>query len=576
MNKKNKLVLIKERYDLKPIKDSGDNVIRLEAPVAVFGKKNDNGRIYEESNYLPLLEELQQKIKLNSLTGELDHPGERLEVYLDKASHKIEEIKYDKNSRTVNAKIRLIEGTVSGNNAIALHNAGVTLGISSRAIGVIKESKALLKKIITFDVVSTPGFNEALLQPIHESIDFVSNADEYGIYEITDEKYLKLYESFLEEEVNNTNINKENSMDEIKKLYETINALKDDLSNINKKIDAFSEYNEKHVNDLNVFADSFITNVTEMENFKEKFSSYNEAETEKLHFLKDKVDIIDEAMNMFLTSYESYSEKETEKLNALVEHQEIETDKINTLVSFIDKQMNTLNEMVEHNHKESDKLNHFVNWTEEKVKDLYENADFKTFINKQNTAQIDLKNISESVNNVLDNVRKQKTFKDAVLNKYKFLQNLSENKQQEFLNLDETRKTMILKKINEGSLTNESEIINAWDNTLKEMNENSAIWLVNASEDHKKLWITLNESEKTEIIRSAEMRNFRTSEDVNNFWNGLNLNRKLELIKENQNLEDFDVEKEINTVKKVSNDYRLGYSQNYIDSVKDAIRKNKF
>lgn len=578
-----KLVLIKERFDLTPVQGSEDNIVCLEAPVAIFGEKNNNNRVYEEANYLPLLEELKSKIKMNNLTGELDHPGERLEVFLSNVSHKVEDLQYDEGNRTVKAKIRLIEGTTAGNNAIALHKAGVCLGISSRAIGVIKENKALLKKIITFDIVSTPGFKSAMLKRINESVEFESDAQDFAIYEITDEKYLKKYQHLLEEETENK-IDM-NTIEEIKTLKESFEDLKNTVGSINTKLDEYANYNERHTEKLNEFAQQILTSTEDYNKFKTKFIAYNESETQKLKQLKDNVEIIDETMDSFIEMFEEHSTKETQKLNEFVEHQsketgklnefvnhqDKETQKLNSIVEFLDLQSEKLEKFVEHQANESTKLDAFAKWTQDNLEKVYENAEFKTFINNKNNLNIDLTRISESVDSVLENVRKQKTFKDTTLKIYPFLEVLTEAKREEFLALDKPRKTMVVNKINENSITEVSEI----EGVINESSilGNEARWLTNTTEEYQKLWETLNENEKTRIVRLAEMRNFNSQQDIDKFWDGLKLSKELELIKENSI--EFDINKGVQQVNKISKDYKLGYSNDYINSIREIIKKNK-
>lgn len=595
-----KLVLIKERYDLTPVNNGKDNIFYLEAPVAVFGQKNNNKRIYEESNYLPLLEELQEKIKGNNLTGELDHPGERLEVFLANVSHKIEEIKYDKDSRTVKAKIRLIEGTTAGNNAIALHRAGVNLGISSRAIGVIKESKALLKKIITFDIVSTPGFKTAMLKPINESLGYSNEAEDLGIFEITDQKYLKKYAYLLNED-NNQNENEMADKDFINQITESLNQLRSEIEKVNEKIDGFADYNQKHIEELNEFASTILETNEDYKEFKNKFVAYNENETNKLEELRENVNIIDETMDSFIKMYEEYSDKQTDKLNMFVDHQDTiteklndfvdhqhnesqklndfalhqhnESEKLNYLVEYLDKQSQILEQFVDHQHNEAEKMNHLVNWSEENLSNLYESARFGSFVNRKKDIEVDIKNISESVNAILDNARKQKAL-TGDFNKFPFLNLLEEEKVNEFLSLDDTRKTIITKSINETECKTAEEVLGQWKKVTESIdNEQELKWLAKAPEQYQKLWESLAENKKANIIKLAGLRNFKTQEQINEFWSNLKLTKELELIKETEN---FDVDENLNNAKQISENWKLGYSKKYIEQIKELVKKNKY
>jgi hypothetical protein len=147
----------------------------LEGIAAVFGEENNNGRIYEEAEYMPHLEYLQEKIAKKRLLGELDHP-EKFDVSLKNISHIVESLEYDKSSRQIKIRVRLVD-TPAGRIAMALVDAGVPLSISSRAAGSVMENKRVkIKKIFTFDLVADPGFEKAQLERVYESVNF--NYDE--------------------------------------------------------------------------------------------------------------------------------------------------------------------------------------------------------------------------------------------------------------------------------------------------------------------------------------------------------------------------------------------------------------
>lgn len=143
----------------------------LEGIAAVFGEENNNGRIYEEEEYFPHLEYLQEKIKQKRLLGELDHP-EKFDVSLKHISHMVESLDYDKASRTVKIRVKLLD-TPGGRIAKTLVDAGVPVSISSRAAGSVMENKKVkIKKIFTYDLVADPGFEKAQLERVYESANF--------------------------------------------------------------------------------------------------------------------------------------------------------------------------------------------------------------------------------------------------------------------------------------------------------------------------------------------------------------------------------------------------------------------
>lgn len=135
----------------------------LKGTFAEFDKLNQNDRIYPKNVYLEALDELLPKIREGRLLGECDHP-EYDEVHLSNVSHIVKrcEVQGDK----LYGEVELLD-TPSGKVAQALVEAGVPIGISSRAIGNtrnIKEGTEVTDlKLITFDLVADPSFSNAVL-----------------------------------------------------------------------------------------------------------------------------------------------------------------------------------------------------------------------------------------------------------------------------------------------------------------------------------------------------------------------------------------------------------------------------
>jgi len=166
-------ILEKQSHNLsasKEVTSDGDSYV-LQGVAAQFGKENNNNRIYEEGEYLPHLEYLNDKIKQKRLVGELDHP-EKFDVSLRNISHVIEDLTYNKEGRVLKIKVRLLD-TPAGQIAKKLVDAGIPLSISSRAAGNVgSDKKVQIKKIFTYDLVADPGFQDAQLERVYESAGF--------------------------------------------------------------------------------------------------------------------------------------------------------------------------------------------------------------------------------------------------------------------------------------------------------------------------------------------------------------------------------------------------------------------
>jgi len=167
-------ILEKQSSILESKKNSNDEYL-LEGIAAVFGKENNNHRIYEENEYLPHLDYLQDKIKNQRLLGELDHP-EKFDISLKNISHLVTDLNYNKGERTLKIKVKLLD-TPAGRIAKSLVDAGIPLSISSRAAGSVgSDKKVQIKKIFTYDLVADPGFKNAQLERVYESCGY-SNSE---------------------------------------------------------------------------------------------------------------------------------------------------------------------------------------------------------------------------------------------------------------------------------------------------------------------------------------------------------------------------------------------------------------
>jgi hypothetical protein len=125
---------------------------------------NGNGRVYPEQTLRREIENYKNLISQNRAVGELDHPDDSV-INLKNVSHVVTDVWW--NGKDVMGKLKVLD-TPSGNILKALINSGVTLGISSRALGSVKEvqGKTMVEddlQLICFDIVSEPSTKGAFL-----------------------------------------------------------------------------------------------------------------------------------------------------------------------------------------------------------------------------------------------------------------------------------------------------------------------------------------------------------------------------------------------------------------------------
>lgn len=136
----------------------------LEGEFATFDELNQNNRIYPRDLYEEALSRLMPKVESRSCLGECDHPADYDEVRLSNVSHVITEITTRDNK--VYGKVELLN-TPAGKIIECLVEAGIPVGISSRAVGDVKEvdghEEVTSLDIITYDLVADPSFKDAVL-----------------------------------------------------------------------------------------------------------------------------------------------------------------------------------------------------------------------------------------------------------------------------------------------------------------------------------------------------------------------------------------------------------------------------
>ena len=168
-------MLLQEYRQFKVDKLLVERSIKENKPLMVSGiiqraeAKNQNGRIYPKD----ILEREIKKyaegpVKERRAMGELDHPESSV-INLQNVSHNIVEVRMKGND--VYGKVEILS-TPAGNILKELFRNGITVGISSRGMGSVKEnmSEGTVEvqddfELLCFDFVSTPSTHGAFMTP---------------------------------------------------------------------------------------------------------------------------------------------------------------------------------------------------------------------------------------------------------------------------------------------------------------------------------------------------------------------------------------------------------------------------
>ena len=482
----------------------------LEGVFAELGVRNRNNRIYEEEQYIPQIEKLQESIQANSLLGELDHP-ESFDIKLKNSSHIIEKIEYDKSNRIVKGRIRLLD-TDSGRQAKALVDAGVPLHISSRAAGVVENEKVKFKNLVTYDLVSTPGFKNARLHSLNESLGF-DDEDNVQIFEINSNNNENKYQKSTYNMDNKGNL-KYVTEEEMQKYSEYISEMFEKLRNEKENgntenVVKYSEHIAEKLNGVIKYLDYIAEKFDESEKEKDNVKKYINMLGEKLN------------QNIEYTNYVS------EMLDKGIQYSErIAENSGNGQVENIKKYLDYVAETFNENEKEKDQLKDFVDYMSEM---LDKSIQYSEAIAEENEG---IKSYSNYLAENLDNNVKYSNYLSENIDKsVKYSNYLAENMNGGKVNRSKKGIKPINENINEGKSDLESyknNISAKIDSVITESANNKKAEFENKSGDYHFLrfldndkidrFQKLNEGSQDAIVNAFRKNNYFSKRDANKIW----------------------------------------------------------
>ena len=168
-------MLLTEYRPFNVSKRLAEQAVKENKPLMVTGvlqraeAKNQNGRVYPKE---VLAREVKQYMKgpvaENRAMGELDHPESSV-INLQNVSHTVKKCWWEGDDVMGNVEIL---NTPAGNILKALFASGITVGISSRGMGSVKEnmSEGTVEvqddfELLCWDFVSTPSTHGAFMTP---------------------------------------------------------------------------------------------------------------------------------------------------------------------------------------------------------------------------------------------------------------------------------------------------------------------------------------------------------------------------------------------------------------------------
>jgi len=563
------LILEKSSNNLKTTKEGGEYF--LEGVAAVFGVENSNHRIYEENEYLPHLDYLKKKIEQNRLVGELDHPKE-FDVSLKNISHVITDLNYDKQDRNVKIKVKLLD-TPAGKIAKSLIDAGVPISISSRAAGNVKENKKVeIKKIFTYDLVADPGFENAQLERVYESlgshmpsesvkdsiISSLTNINEsFGLRKNSNTQIYRIKDTerisrLLKENVNNSK-NMDNNFVTAEELNEYSLILKKEMDSLKNELRSVS----KETPSINHTSDSGLEErIQRLEKYSEYLAENLESSIKHGDYLADNLEgsisynkylaeNLDKAISYakYLAEHVdgniSYSEYIADNLDNNIAYSKYLAENLDKNITYSEYLAENLDKNISYSEYLGENLDRNISYSEYLAENLDKNISYSDYLAEnldKNISYSDYlaenldKNISYSDylgEKLNGNINYSDYISEKVKNGIEYTEYLAES-----INNGGATKNSLTKKVNEsinegkrtsgfsGDYTDLSSKVDkliesvSTNKTDQIINENKYAFLKLVDDNTKKGFISLNEAEKQKVVKALNEQNYNSGTDV--------------------------------------------------------------
>ena len=585
-SKNEKLVLILERSSQILESTQNEGEVILQGIFAQFGIVNNNDRLYEESEYLPHLDYLQKKIKENRLLGELDHP-EKFDISLTKTSHIIENLEYDKATRQLKGRVRLLD-TPAGRIAKDLVKAGVPISISSRAAGLVESNKHVkIKKIFTYDLVADPGFENAVLSKMNESLGI--NNEFISVYDIPDAgKYPELMEDAADKTVETTETTKTNKHSAMEFVTtDEMNAysifVKEEFEKLQEKFNTLNESSQK--TELTEKLDEMNGSMNKMQKYLDYLANTSDKSIQYTEYVAERLDkVIDYTSYVAKTLDEtvSYTEHVAEKADQGIQYTEYMGEKVENAIEYSEYIGEKLSQTITYSEYLAENLDKGIAYSEYLAEQTQAVADYAEFaitenkgagegtsVSENDKNKETAKSVSESINyeqlpdkvdQLIESIKKQKT--DHVNEKhFGITMLLDEAKRTEFKKMDEATKQKVLVALNDSAIKTEEDANRVWESVLTPYVEK---WIEEAPQEYKQLWESLDEKSKKTLIAQSRTYKLDSPYQIKNFWEtrpASILNKASEAaLNESKNAEPLTVNP-------------LGYSKEYTDMIGGLLGK---
>lgn len=513
---------------------------------------NRNGRIYTSTEMLKHLGYLRDMIKENGcILGELDHPEGRFDVQLKEASHKITDLWYDQNTYNVMGKLELLD-TINGNTAKQLVEAGYPLFVSSRAAGDVDEKthEVSIAQIFTYDIVCTPGFQEARLTQVNEklgakAISYLNESLETQKIEkeTTTQKYKVLIEG--------VSVNELDQKAPINEKYMEMKNAKVDLKDLSKPL--LEEDEEFKLPEADITPDQSGDKKDE-EKPEEKKDDDSAAETEPTDDQKEK-------------NREHIIKIEGQTSDDEGEGDEADQEEKRSHILSVEGQTDDGENAEDKDEKTEDDTKDEGDEPKEDTEETSECGTSETEKNETKQAQIakETKQDMDNFQAILNRIEQKTDVKEQIIANYPFSISLSEANFAKFAQLTPDQKKKCMRYIVEHNIFEIQDINDQFMIPLDNEKKMLKNWLRLADKKDIELYTKASLQEQDAIENMARYMILETKQDVDEFWSKTGLReREARRIQQEEFIKNYKVQQKEQKMVVQESTHPLGYTIDYI------------
>lgn len=534
---------------------------------------NRNGRIYMEKEVLRHLGYLRDQIKENNgrLLGELDHPEGRFDVQMKEASHAITDLWYDDKTKCVMGRLEVLD-TPNGKTLKSIIDAGYPLYVSSRAAGDIDErtKEVEIAQIFTYDVVCTPGFKEAKLERVNESLNLSDKALKYINESISKAEDAKEHDIVIPvSAISESAINYK--APSLKSLCEPLLESDETENQVEKKIKVVKKTKVAECdNEVSTDNSDFRSNpekdaLNDVQQYYKVMETTPEIVNEEDGDAEEPTEISDEKKeeNRKLILDIKGVEDDSEKEDSESEEKNDKSDDIISIKATEKSEEKTeeddeTKEPTEEKTEKKESDEDSEESTDESCEAL-KNADKKDKIKKETDNDI------EELNSILASVEKSEAVKESIIKRYPFAISLSESNFAKFASLRPKLKKRCADFIEENEVYDIRMINELWTTPLREDKKLQENWLKLASQSDIDLFVAAPIEVQNAIEESAKFWVLETQEEVDAFWESTGLRQSAYKRAMNEKFVK-DYQKTISESQE-NERFKLGYDMNIIKTM---------